>query len=50
MAIGCDTKEQDMLKKTPSATHNCTFTDGKVRAKIMSLNVLKEIIQNYFTM
>jgi len=49
MATGCDTKEQDMFKKTQCHT-NHTFTDGKVRAQVMSLNALKEIIQNYFTM
>jgi len=49
MATGCDTKEQGKLKKL-SAIQNHTFTDGKVRAQVMSLNALTEIIQNYFTM
>jgi len=43
-------KRTRYVTKKLSATQNRTFTDGKVRAQVMSLSVLKEIIQNYFTM
>jgi len=42
-------KRTRYVKKTRCQT-NHTITDGKVRAQVMSLNALKEIIQNYFTM